>query len=107
MTTHILGQILEKAGYDVEYVPAGYFNMWQAVADGDLHGSVEVWSSNIPEQFQAIGTLIDRSRRKNARSTSPPQLRTRVMAFRSSRRVLRAFFEPISAGPAAAAGSQR
>jgi len=62
VTTHMIGQILEKAGYKVEYVTAGYFNMWQAIADGDLHGSVEVWSSNVPDHYHQLkdaGQIVD------------------------------------------------
>ncbi|MEO0821792.1 MAG: ABC transporter substrate-binding protein [Pseudomonadota bacterium] len=54
VTTHVAGQILEKAGYKVEYVTAGYMNMWQAMADGEVHAALEVWASNISDQFAAL-----------------------------------------------------
>lgn len=51
ISTHIAGQMLEEAGYEVEYVTAGYMNMWQAIADGDIHASMEVWSSNVSDHY--------------------------------------------------------
>lgn len=62
ISTHVAGQMLEAAGYKVEYVTAGYMNMYQAMADGDLHGAMEVWSSNVSDQFALLegeGKLID------------------------------------------------
>ncbi len=54
VTTHVAGQMLEKAGYTVEYTTAGYMNMWQAMADGEVHAALEVWSSNVSEQFAQL-----------------------------------------------------
>jgi glycine betaine/proline transport system substrate-binding protein len=51
VSTHIAGNMLEAAGYKVEYVTAGYMNMFQAMADGELHAALELWSSNVSEQF--------------------------------------------------------
>jgi glycine betaine/proline transport system substrate-binding protein len=51
VSTHIAGNMLEAAGYKVEYVTAGYMNMFQAMADGELHAAMELWSSNVSEQF--------------------------------------------------------
>ncbi len=51
VTTHIAGQMLMKAGYKVEYVTAGYMNMWQAMSDGEVHAALEVWSSNVSEDY--------------------------------------------------------
>lgn len=62
ITTLIAGHMLKEAGYQVEYVTAGYQNMWQAMADGDLDASVEVWESNVPEaynQMHEAGQLED------------------------------------------------
>ena len=36
-------------GYNVEYVTAGYYPQVSAVADGDIHATLEIWSSNIGE----------------------------------------------------------
>ncbi|MEL6477250.1 MAG: ABC transporter substrate-binding protein [Pseudomonadota bacterium] len=54
VSTHVVGQMLEQAGYKVEYVTAGYMNMWQAMADGEIHAALEVWSSNVSDQFAAL-----------------------------------------------------
>jgi len=51
VTTHIAGSMLEAAGYQVEYVTAGYMNMYQAMADGELHAALEIWSSNVSEDY--------------------------------------------------------
>ncbi|MEL6218036.1 MAG: ABC transporter substrate-binding protein [Pseudomonadota bacterium] len=62
VSTHIAGQMLERAGYKVEYVTAGYMNMWQAMADGEIHGAMEVWTSNVSESFAALeseGKIVD------------------------------------------------
>ena len=54
ISTHVAGQMLERAGYKVEYVTAGYMNMWQAMADGEIHGAMEVWSSNVSESYAKL-----------------------------------------------------
>lgn len=51
VSTHVAGQMLTAAGYNVEYVTAGYMNMYQAMADGDLHAALEIWSSNVSEDY--------------------------------------------------------
>ena len=47
ITTHVAGEILERMGYEVEYVTAGYFPQMQAMQDGTLTASLEIWSNNI------------------------------------------------------------
>ena len=62
VTTHIGGEILKRAGYDVEYVTAGYFNMYQAMGEGEISAALEVWTSNVSDQFgeeQAAGRVVD------------------------------------------------
>lgn len=54
ITTRIVGKLLEGAGYKVEYVTAGYQNMWQAVADGQLDAAMEVWGSNVTDQYKQL-----------------------------------------------------
>jgi glycine betaine/proline transport system substrate-binding protein len=49
ISSHIAGEALKKAGYKVEYVTAGYDSQFTAMADGELHGTMEVWSSNAPD----------------------------------------------------------
>ena len=51
ITTHIGGSMLKEAGYKVEYVTAGYQNMYQAMADGNIHAALEIWSSNASELY--------------------------------------------------------
>ena len=51
VTTHIAGSMLEAAGYTVEYTTAGYMNMYQAMSDGELHAALEIWSSNVSEDY--------------------------------------------------------
>ena len=51
VSTHVAGDMLEAAGYKVEYVTAGYMNMYQAMAEGELHGAMEIWSSNVSEDY--------------------------------------------------------
>ncbi len=51
LSTHVAGQMLEQAGYTVEYVTAGYMNMYQAMADGEIHAALEVWESNVSDQY--------------------------------------------------------
>ncbi|KMW60238.1 L-proline glycine betaine binding ABC transporter protein ProX [Candidatus Rhodobacter oscarellae] len=51
VSTHVAGSMLEAAGYKVEYTTAGYMNMYQAMADGELHAALEIWSSNVSEDY--------------------------------------------------------
>ena len=51
LSTKVAGAILERAGYSVEYVTAGYGPQFIAMSEGDLHASLEIWTSNAPGQF--------------------------------------------------------
>ena len=51
VTTHVAGEMLKAAGYQVEYTTAGYMNMYQAMSDGELHAALEIWSSNVSEDY--------------------------------------------------------
>ena len=51
VATHIVGGMLQAAGYKVEYVTAGMMNQFQAIADGDIHATMEIWSSNVSDQY--------------------------------------------------------
>lgn len=51
ITTKIAGKILERMGYTVEYITAGYYPQLQGLADGDLTASLEIWMSNIGELY--------------------------------------------------------
>ena len=54
ISTHIAGETLKNAGYNVEYVTAGYDAQFTAMADGELHGTMEVWSSNAPDLWRKM-----------------------------------------------------
>lgn len=51
VSTHVAGEMLKAAGYQVEYTTAGYMNMYQAMADGEIHGAMEIWSSNVSDDY--------------------------------------------------------
>jgi len=51
VTTQIAGEMLKAAGYQVEYTTAGYMNMYQAMSDGELHAALEIWSSNVSDDY--------------------------------------------------------
>lgn len=51
VTTHVAGEMLKAAGYKVEYTTAGYMNMYQAMGDGELHAALEIWSSNVSDDY--------------------------------------------------------
>ena len=51
ITTHVAGNILKRMGYNVEYVTAGYFPQFQALTDGTVSASLEIWSNNVGDQW--------------------------------------------------------
>lgn len=62
VTTRIAGEMLRAAGYKVEYVTAGYMNMFQAIADGEIDAALELWSSNVSDDYAkkvAEGTIVE------------------------------------------------
>lgn len=62
VTTHIAGEMLKAAGYKVEYVTAGMMNQFQALADGDLDATLEIWSSNVSDEYAkkvGEGTVVE------------------------------------------------
>lgn len=52
VTTHIAGTILQRMGYNVEYVTAGYYPQLTAMEDGTITATLEIWSSNIGDGYQ-------------------------------------------------------
>ncbi|KPA20500.1 Glycine betaine/carnitine transport binding protein GbuC precursor [Shimia sp. SK013] len=54
VTTRVAGEMLKAAGYEVEYVTAGMMNQFQAIADGDIHATLEIWSSNVSDQYAVL-----------------------------------------------------
>ncbi len=62
VTTQVAGEMLKAAGYDVEYVTAGMMNQFQALADGDIHATLEIWSSNVSDEYAkkvAEGSVVE------------------------------------------------
>ena len=62
VTTHVAGEMLKAAGYQVEYVTAGMMNQFQAIADGDIHATLEIWSSNVSDEYAKKideGTIVE------------------------------------------------
>jgi glycine betaine/proline transport system substrate-binding protein len=53
VSTAIAGEVLKRMGYNVEYITAGYYPQLTALADGDIDATLEIWSSNIGEGFDA------------------------------------------------------
>ena len=51
ITTRVAGEILQRMGYKVEFVTAGYFPQMQAMQDGTLTASLEIWSNNIGDAY--------------------------------------------------------
>ncbi len=45
ITTRIMGEVLEKAGYNVEYVQADYLAQFAGLKTGDLHVAMEIWET--------------------------------------------------------------
>ena len=62
ITTHIAGQLLEKMGYKVEYITAGYIPQFSGLQDGSLAATLEIWESSIgdsPAKAVASGKVVD------------------------------------------------
>ncbi len=51
VSAHMTGQLLMKAGYNVEYVTAGAVPQFAAIAQGDLHVQPETWGNNVGEIY--------------------------------------------------------
>ena len=61
-SAHVLGSVLEEAGYNVEYISAGYYPQVQGLADGDIDMALGLWSSNIGEGWMELfdsGKVLD------------------------------------------------
>lgn len=62
VTTHVAAEMLKAAGYKVEFVTAGMLNQFQAIADGDITATLEIWSSNVSDEYAkkvAEGTVVE------------------------------------------------
>ena len=45
VTTNIMGEVLKKAGYNIEYVQADYIAQFAGLKSGDLHVAMEIWET--------------------------------------------------------------
>ncbi len=53
ITTQIMGEVLKKAGYNVEYVQADYLAQFAGLETGDLHVAMEIWETTGREAMDA------------------------------------------------------
>lgn len=57
ITTTLMGEVLEEAGYNVEYVQADYIAQFAGLKTGDLHVAMEIWETTGREAMdEAIAT---------------------------------------------------
>jgi len=54
ISAHVMGNILARMGYNVEYVTAAVFPMAHAIADGEIHVGAEIWDNNLGEFFPVM-----------------------------------------------------
>jgi glycine betaine/proline transport system substrate-binding protein len=54
ITTYVAGHVLERMGYNVEYVTAGYLPAATAIADGNITGSLEIWDNNLGDYYPGL-----------------------------------------------------
>ncbi len=62
ITTHIMGEVLEKAGLNVEYVPADYLAQFAGLKTGDLDVAMEIWATTgrqAMEEATATGKVVN------------------------------------------------
>ncbi|MFQ5485615.1 MAG: ABC transporter substrate-binding protein [Desulfobacterales bacterium] len=62
ITTHIMGRVLERMGYTVEYVQADYIAQFAGLESGDLHIAMEMWETTGKQAMEAslkTGKTVD------------------------------------------------
>ena len=62
ITTHIMGGVLSRMGYNVEYVQADYFAQFAGLEAGDLHVAMEIWETTGKDAMEAsllTGNTVD------------------------------------------------
>jgi glycine betaine/proline transport system substrate-binding protein len=62
ITTQIMGEVLQKAGYNVEYVQADYIAQFAGLESGDLHVAMEMWETTGKDALEAslaTGKTVD------------------------------------------------
>jgi len=50
-STYVAGGLLQKMGYNIEYVSAGALPQHTGLAQGNLHIQTEVWSNNVGDIY--------------------------------------------------------
>ena len=61
LSAHISGSVLQKAGYNVEYVTAGAVPQYAAISQGNIHLQPEAWGNNVGAIYEnavASGDII-------------------------------------------------
>ena len=53
ITTRLMGEVLQRAGYNVEYVQADYLAQFAGLESGDLHVAMEMWETTGREAMDA------------------------------------------------------
>jgi glycine betaine/proline transport system substrate-binding protein len=57
ITTTIMGEVLKRAGYNIEYVQADYLAQFAGLKTGDLHVAMEIWETTGREAMdEAVAT---------------------------------------------------
>jgi glycine betaine/proline transport system substrate-binding protein len=62
ITTQIMGEVLQRAGLNVEYVPADYLAQFAGLKTGDLHVAMEIWETTGREAMDeatATGDVVN------------------------------------------------
>ncbi len=62
ITTHIMGEVLQKAGYNVDYVQADYIAQFAGLKTGDLDVAMEIWATTgreAMEEATATGKVVN------------------------------------------------
>ena len=53
-STEVLGGLLQKMGYNIEYVSAGALPQHPGIAQGNLHVQTEVWTNNVGDLYPGL-----------------------------------------------------
>lgn len=57
ITTKLMGEVLKKAGHNIEYVQADYIAQFAGLKTGDLHVAMEIWETTGREAMdEAVGS---------------------------------------------------
>ena len=62
ITTNIMAEVLKKAGYNVELVPADYIAQFAGLQTGDLHVAMEMWETtgrDAIDEYTADGRVVN------------------------------------------------